>query len=168
MQLQHRIRLSANSLPSAPLIRRCAPSPPRGTGRRNGAATCASPSSSFGLSCFCRSDASREAGPLAATASIAILLGRIAGICLIANITVKHALRASRLPSLLQKQELRDLRRSCKSDADRDCWGDGFQQRGSWLNREALLRTTEKPKHALRLFCFIEWAEGYRIDLLSH
>ena len=59
---------------------------------------------------------------------------------------------------------LRDCRRSHKSkgfatcvapakaDAGRGCWGDGFQQLGGWLTREAILRTTKKPKHALRLF----------------
>ena len=53
-----------------------------------------------GSHCFCGSDASREAGNFAATASIAILLGFIHGIFLIASIVLMHALRVSRLASL--------------------------------------------------------------------
>ena len=56
---------------------------------------------------FCGSDASREAGYLAATASIVILLSSIVCIFLMAKITANHVLLASQLASLSQKQELR-------------------------------------------------------------
>ena len=62
-----------------------------------------------GSHCFCGSNASREAGKFAATASIAILLGFIHGICLIASIVLMHALRVLRLASLPHRSNRRSL-----------------------------------------------------------
>ena len=74
-----------------------------------GFATCVAPTTSTATATaalrFCRSDGSREAGELAATVLIAIVWRYGLGFVLIAGEAVDHAVRASRLPPLLQHQQ---------------------------------------------------------------
>ena len=72
--------------------------------------------------CLCRSGFSREAGNFAATASIAILLGSIAGMRLIAMFAVNRAVSVSRLPSLLRNATA-DPSTGCARVRDDRSWG---------------------------------------------